>query len=104
MKPATSSLIYTPSLMKSLRLLALLLLASFLALGAPPTARAQEEASFDYFYDNLKPYGEWVEVPDYGLCWHPADVDENWAPYTDGYWSYTDAGWTWVSYEEFGAI
>lgn len=81
----------------------LLLLAVFLAFAAP-RARAQEEGSFDYFYDNLKPYGEWIQVADYGLCWRPSDVDEDWAPYTDGYWAYTDAGWTWVSYEDFGDI
>src|SRR5262249_59564660 len=23
-------------------------------------------------------------------------------PYSDGYWAYTDYGWTWVSYEDFG--
>ena len=26
------------------------------------------------------------------------------APYSDGYWAYTDAGWTWVSYEDWGGI
>ena len=31
-------------------------------------------------------------------------MNEDWAPYTDGYWAYTDGGWTWVSYEEFGGI
>ena len=67
-------------------------------------ARAEEELSFDFFYDQLAPYGEWEEVADYGYVWHPADVAEDWAPYTDGYWSYTDAGWTWVSYEDFGGI
>ena len=67
-------------------------------------AQGRVEVSFDYFYDSLEPYGEWVEVADYGTCWHPTDVDEDWAPYVDGYWTYTDAGWTWVSYEEFGGI
>ncbi len=81
----------------------LLLLAVFLAFAAP-RARAQEEGSFDFFYDNLKPYGEWIQVADYGLCWRPTEVAEDWAPYTDGYWAYTDAGWTWVSYEDFGDI
>ena len=28
--------------------------------------------------------------------------DSNWRPYSDGYWAYTDVGWTWVSYEDFG--
>ena len=40
----------------------------------------------------------------YGYCWQPRGVDPEWRPYTDGYWSYTDAGWTWVSYEDFGSI
>ena len=45
-----------------------------------------------------------VRVSDYGYCWHPAEVAEDWRPYTDGYWAYTDAGWTWVSYEDWGGI
>jgi uncharacterized protein DUF6600 len=28
--------------------------------------------------------------------------DPNWRPYSDGYWAYTDYGWTWISYEDFG--
>jgi len=27
------------------------------------------------------------------------EVSRDWAPYTEGYWAYTDAGWTWVSHE-----
>jgi len=83
-----------------------ILTALFVALCAfhPRIARAQDEVSPDFFYDSLSPYGEWVDVGDYGPCWHPAGVDENWAPYTDGYWAYTDAGWTWVSYEDFGGV
>jgi len=68
----------------------------------PPQARA--EVSYGFFYDTLDPYGEWVQVPDYGYVWHPTGVDENWAPYTDGYWAYTDGGWTWVSYEDYGGV
>jgi flagellar biosynthesis GTPase FlhF len=86
-----------------LKSLLLLALAALLALAVPRTARAQD-VSFDFFYDALSPYGEWVEVGGYGLCWRPNDVDEDWAPYSDGYWSYTDAGWTWVSYEDYGGI
>ena len=46
----------------------------------------------------------WVEVADYGYCWQPAVAVSNakWRPYSDGYWVYTDVGWTWVSYEDFG--
>ena len=82
----------------------LLLTAVLAAFGAvkPPHARADVSVSF--FYDSLSPYGEWVNDPDYGYVWHPSNVDENWAPYTDGYWAYTDAGWTWVSYEDYGGV
>lgn len=89
--------------MKTPRLLTLLLaLAAIFATLAPRTARA--EVSFEFFYDALEPMGEWVKVDSYGYCWHPTEVDDDWAPYTDGYWTYTDAGWTWVSYEDWGGI
>jgi len=76
----------------------------FAAVLAFIPARLLASVSFDFFYDNLSPYGDWVEVGDYGTCWRPADVDPDWSPYTDGYWAYTDAGWTWVSYEDYGGI
>jgi hypothetical protein len=85
-------------------LLPVLVLAALFAVVAPRASHAVTAASFDFFYDSLDPYGEWVEVPDYGYCWHPSGVDGDWAPYSDGYWAYTDAGWTWVSYEDWGAI
>jgi hypothetical protein len=56
----------------------------------------------DFFYDNLDPYGSWREVGDYGYAWQPYDVDDDWQPYSDGRWVYTDAGWTWDSNEPFG--
>ncbi len=60
------------------------------------------EASVNLFYDNLNG-GNWYEVSDYGYVWQPEVAsDPNWRPYTDGYWAYTDQGWTWVSYEDFG--
>ncbi len=67
-----------------------------------PQARTQER-SVNFFYDNLNG-GSWFEVGDYGYCWQPdvAVNDSSWRPYADGYWAYTDEGWTWVSYEDFG--
>jgi hypothetical protein len=89
---------------KSIPLFVLMaIFAALFALRGQP-ARADDEVSPDFFYDALAPYGEWVDVGDYGSCWHPTGVDADWAPYTDGYWAYTDAGWTWVSYEDFGGI
>jgi hypothetical protein len=61
------------------------------------------EADFGEFSAALAPYGRWLEVTGYGTCWSP-DVEPHWAPYTEGYWAYTDAGWTWVSREPFGSI
>lgn len=55
--------------------------------------------SFSFFYDNLSPYGEWVNVGNYGTAWHPTQVDNEWSPYTEGSWAYTEDGWTWVSDE-----
>jgi hypothetical protein len=61
------------------------------------------DVSVDFFYNNLSG-GSWIEVADYGYCWQPDVVVSNssWRPYADGYWAYTDLGWTWVSYEDFG--
>lgn len=75
-------------------------LVAFLALV--PSARAA--VSIDYFYDTLSPYGEWIDVADYGYVWRPRDVEKDWRPYTAGHWVYTDAGWTWVSDEKFGWV
>lgn len=73
--------------------------------GAMPTVRAAEtEATFDVFYNNLADQGDWYNTPDYGYVWQPyiAYKNDQWRPYTDGYWAETDQGWTWVSYEDFG--
>ena len=67
-----------------------------------PQAKSQD-VSIDLFYNNLNG-GSWIEVGDYGYCWQPdvAVSDPSWRPYADGYWAYTDLGWTWVSYEDYG--
>src|ERR1700722_15425509 len=81
--------------------LCLALFAAF-SLAAPRTAHAG--VSFNFFYGSLAPRGAWVSVSDYGYCWRPSGVSVGWRPYTDGYWAYTDEGWTWVSYEDWGGI
>jgi hypothetical protein len=70
--------------------------------SAIPHARAAD-VSVDFFYNNLSG-GNWIEAEGYGYGWQPdiAVSDPNWRPYADGYWAYTDYGWTWVSYEDFG--
>src|ERR1700687_2264655 len=79
----------------------LALAISVLFFPAPRQANGAE-VSVDFFYNNLSG-GSWIEVGDYGYCWQPdVAASADWRPYSDGYWAYTDLGWTWVSYEDFG--
>ncbi len=65
-------------------------------------ACAQESVGFQVFYDDLSPYGSWVDNSNYGYVWIP-NVSSGFTPYgTDGYWVFTDAGWTWVSDYSWG--
>lgn len=58
--------------------------------------------SFQQFYDELSPYGEWVDDPDYGYIWVP-NVAPDFQPYaTNGQWVMTDYGNTWVSNYDWG--
>lgn len=58
-----------------------------------------------YFQPSLAPYGTWVDVAPYGLCWQPtvATLNVNWQPYGDrGRWLDTDYGWYWQSDYSWG--
>ena len=75
--------------------------------SAPAAPDAAAAPSFDTFQAELSPYGNWVQVPGYGLCWQPAQAvaDPLWRPYLDGgYWSYTDDGWYWQSDYPWGSV
>lgn len=64
-----------------------------------PTASAQADVyvSYQTFYDNLSPYGQWISDPQYGYVWAP-NVDDDFRPYfTEGHWVMTEYGNTWVS-------
>ena len=84
----------------------ILLAVAVLALVFPALrqAEARTDISVDFFYDNMGDGGNWIEAGEYGYCWQPSVAVSNskWRPYSDGYWAYTDVGWTWVSYEDFG--
>jgi len=55
-----------------------------------------------YGTEDLDPYGNWVNVPQYGEVWQPT-VGPDWAPYQLGRWVWVDwYGWTWVSYDPWG--
>src|SRR5512143_1543117 len=77
-------------------------LALLLALAcAIPLGQAQSQpdaAQVAYFYDALRPYGQWMKHSEYGWVWSPRNMPADWRPYgNDGHWEYTSAGWTWFS-------
>jgi hypothetical protein len=83
----------------------LLLAIAMLGLFVPAVEKASAaDVSINFFYDTLGGDGNWVEMGNYGYVWQPSVAVGNasWRPYADGYWAYTDLGWTWVSYEDFG--
>ncbi|WP_413997849.1 DUF6600 domain-containing protein [Flavobacterium sp. W1B] len=58
--------------------------------------------SYQVFYDNLSPYGTWIDYPEYGHVWNP-NVNGDFRPYaTNGHWASSDDGWTWVSNYNWG--
>jgi hypothetical protein len=68
-------------------------------------AAPEEPANVSYFYSSLAPYGTWVEIDDYGLCWQPTVVVSNprWRPYCDsGRWIWSNQGWYWYSDYSWG--
>jgi hypothetical protein len=69
---------------------------------APQRAQAHYGITYQVFYDELSPYGNWVFTPDYGYVWVP-NAEPGFTPYsTSGYWDYSVYGWTWVSYYSWG--
>ena len=85
--------------------------------GPPPSRAPGEERTYereyenypsemDYndFYEYLSPHGVWVNYPPYSYVWIPRHVGHRWRPYTYGRWAWTNYGWTWVSYHEWGWV
>src|SRR5580693_9341748 len=67
---------------------------------APPPP--PQEVSYQSFYDELSPYGNWIDYPGYGYVWMP-NVGPEFKPYSsNGHWVFTDAGWTWASDYDWG--
>ena len=89
--------------MRSLKIFALLAALNMGAWILPQEASAQQGGvSFGVFYNELSPYGQWVDYPNYGYVWIPS-MGSDFAPYSsNGYWIWTDYGWTWVSGYNWG--
>lgn len=92
--------------MKILSNIRILLLSLMLLAVASGVQRVNAQpgisVSFQQFYDELSPYGEWVDDPEYGYIWVP-NVEPDFQPYaTNGRWIMTDYGNTWVSNYNWG--
>lgn len=89
--------------MKALiKIFAMFIMMNVASVVIPQRASAQVSVSFQVFYDDLSPYGYWVNNPGYGYIWIP-DYGPDFVPYySNGYWVFTDFGWTWVSYYQWG--
>ena len=66
-----------------------------------PLIQPDQDVTFDQFYNDLSPYGHWIDYPSYGRVW-VCNVS-GFRPYsTGGHWAYTHFGWTWVSDYNWG--
>jgi len=77
---------------------------AFMVTAAIDTVKAQPgmSVSFQLFYDELAPYGEWINDPEHGYIWLP-DAEPGFQPYaTNGHWVMTTYGNTWVSNYAWG--
>ncbi|MEO5978655.1 MAG: DUF6600 domain-containing protein [Chryseolinea sp.] len=73
-----------------------------ICLSTVQTTQAQANVSLQTFYDELQPYGTWINHNQYGYVWSP-NVDAGFTPYsTNGYWVNTSYGNTWVSDYSWG--
>jgi len=102
--------------MKTLKTTALVLGLFALLAGTTTLARAQGyedsyqddgyntgNVSLQTFYDELSPYGTWIQDPQYGYVWRPDVEQEDFRPYyTNGRWVMTEYGNTWVSNYDWG--
>jgi hypothetical protein len=77
------------------------------AVATPPPPAP--EVNFQYFHDQLAPWGTWIELPGYGWVWRPSDMvlaaSPEWRPYYDnGQWVQTENGLYWQSDYTWGDI
>ncbi len=65
-------------------------------------APSQAPRGYEEFYNQLAPYGRWIDYPGEGFVWVP-NVEQGFRPYSsNGHWVYSDQGWTWSSNYQWG--
>ncbi len=78
------------------KILIVLIAAISFSAGNSTQAQVTPGISFNTFYNELSPYGRWINYPEYGQVWITNQV--GFEPYYDnGQWEFTSYGWTWVS-------
>ena len=91
------------------RILKIAALSLLIALCSSSRNKASAQYSIDAdityqtFYDDLSPYGDWIYYPEYGYVWQP-DMGPDFRPYsTGGHWVWSDEyEWMWVSDYDWG--
>jgi len=76
----------------------LVILMAVMSFGAANSAKAQINSgiTFNTFYNELSPYGRWINDARYGQVW--VSNQRGFEPYYDnGHWAFTNYGWTWIS-------
>ena len=66
----------------------------------PVVEQSEVEVTVELFYEELAPYGDFIEHGSLGRVWAPHDA--SYVPYANGNWQYTEHGFTWVSKDPFG--
>lgn len=81
------------------------ILVGLISLSFPRMSVAEDMPagiSFQVFYDELTPYGDWISHPVHGYIWVPY-AEPGFQPYaTNGYWVMSTYGNTWVSNYDWG--
>jgi hypothetical protein len=102
-------LLKTQTLKKMKRILLMTALVVLATLGGSlrnsASAQVNVDISYQNFYDELDPYGDWIDYPEYGYVWVPRESrGGGFRPYeTNGHWVWTDDyEWMWVSDYSWG--
>jgi hypothetical protein len=67
------------------------------------TARASSGNPDDPAWNDLDYYGDWYNVPGYGMGWAPSGTDSDWDPFGNGAWGYySGIGYAWISPYSWG--
>jgi hypothetical protein len=97
------------------KFLTIIIIASFSMVGCYTPGQVAQSDNYNYsdnynnadlsyqtFYDQLQPYGNWINYPEYGNVWQPY-MRDGFTPYeTGGHWVSTVDGWAWASDYNWG--